>query len=169
MSLDTQVDQLRSLIAQRDEIDRQIGELLSGNHTAPAPEQIAETPSRPVAKKAAKRGGKDDGLVEKINQLHEKGLTIRDIAAKLGVSYGKVYARLDKHPKAAQPEPQAHAIAPRVEPMTQDQYANLQDAKFDKRFSTLTYASEHKIRPAEINAAIKSGDYQNYLDIRVPF
>ncbi|HEY5067502.1 MAG TPA: hypothetical protein VIJ04_22085 [Xanthobacteraceae bacterium] len=53
--------------------------------------------------------------------------------------------------------------------MTRDQYMELQDAKFDKHFSTLTYATAQKIRPAEINAVIKSTDYENYLDIRVPF
>jgi len=85
------------------------------------------------------------------------------------VSYSKVYARLNKHPKSGRSESQATTVAPRAEPMTRDQYMELQDAKFDKHFSTLTYATAQKIRPAEINAVIKSTDYENYLDIRVPF
>jgi Zinc knuckle len=55
---------------------------------------------------------------------------------------------------------------PREEPMTEAQYDKLRDDMFNKGFSTLIYSTANKIRPREINVAIRSTDYDDYLASR---
>jgi hypothetical protein len=51
--------------------------------------------------------------------------------------------------------------------MTPDQYDALRTAMHGRRFSSAEYALSKKIPPREVYAAIRSADYDDYLETRV--
>lgn len=58
-----------------------------------------------------------------------------------------------------------HASSPRV-PLTQEQYDTLREAMHDREFMSAKYALINKLSPAEVNAAVLSVSYENYLITR---
>lgn len=53
-----------------------------------------------------------------------------------------------------------------AEPLTREQYDQVRGAMFNRDFSSASFALSHKMSPAEVNAAIRSSDYQDYQDSR---
>lgn len=58
-----------------------------------------------------------------------------------------------------------HVPQPRVA-IGPDRYAMIHEAMHDKEFQSARYALINKLSPAEVNAAVRSKDYSEYLDIR---
>lgn len=59
---------------------------------------------------------------------------------------------------------ESSASASSKDPLTAEEYANLRSAMHDKEFQSARYALTHKLRPTEVNAAVVSKSYANYLD-----
>jgi hypothetical protein len=55
--------------------------------------------------------------------------------------------------------------APR-EPLSIEQYDDIRAAMHDREFQSGKYSLSHKLSPKEVNAAVRSSTYQNYLDSR---
>lgn len=51
-------------------------------------------------------------------------------------------------------------------PLTETQYVALRDALHDKDFTSLHYSRDNKLARWEVNQAIKSADYRDYLKSR---
>lgn len=60
---------------------------------------------------------------------------------------------------------QGHVPQPRVA-IGPDRYNMIREAMHDKEFQSARYALVNKLSPAEVNAAVRSKDYSEYLDIR---
>ena len=72
-----------------------------------------------------------------------------------------------KHKKNC-PERNVAPMPPRaeLEPLDEAQYDELRYAMHDREFQSAQYSLTHKLPPREVNAAIKSKDYEGYLDGR---
>ncbi len=57
-------------------------------------------------------------------------------------------------------------VAAKTKPLTGDEYDEVRDAMHDRDFSSAEYALSHKLPPREVNAAVRSTDYDDYLDNR---
>jgi hypothetical protein len=68
-----------------------------------------------------------------------------------------------KHPNNT-PEPTASTKA--SEPLFESEYDELREAMLDREFQSAKYALVHKLSPREVNAAVRSADYADYLDDR---
>lgn len=53
-----------------------------------------------------------------------------------------------------------------VPPLTADQYDELRDAMFEKDFQSMPYALTHKMSPKEVNLAVQTTSYADYLNKR---
>lgn len=63
-------------------------------------------------------------------------------------------------PKPEYQQPPSEAIGP-------DRYKAIREAMLDKEFMSGRYAMTNKLSPREVNAAVRSKDYSDYLEIRV--
>ena len=50
--------------------------------------------------------------------------------------------------------------------LTEEQYDDLRDAMHDREFQSARYSLVNKLPPKEVNAAIRSSDYDAYVDSR---
>lgn len=66
------------------------------------------------------------------------------------------FAGSDDSPEAPSP----------IEPLTSEQYGAIRSAMNDREFMSAKYALVNKLRPTEVNHAVRSSSYEHYLDIR---
>ena len=52
------------------------------------------------------------------------------------------------------------------DPLTAEQYGELRQNMLDREFQSARYALTRKLSPREINLAVRSANYQNYLETR---
>ncbi len=142
MTLENKIERTRELLAQRDEIDRELGELLGGSHEAPR-----ETRKETLKTTKKNAGGRKPGSVHLCSGCGKPGHSIRTCPKARG-----------QHPDNPKPEPTTE--------LTEDQYDELRDAMHDRDFMSAKYALTHKLSPREVNAAIRSTDYEDYLESR---
>lgn len=176
MSLNEKLDTIRELIAQRDEIDRQLESIIGGSlETLPLPKQTSTQPKergqRRQVSTGKRRGVGFEERTVKILELAAKGVKPQVIADKLGCSKQTVYNTITRKGggmstiRKGAPAPAA-TPAPDTKPLGVDQYDQLRAAMYDRDFSSAKYALTHRLSPREVNAAIRSSSYDDYIDNR---
>ncbi|AVT83641.1 hypothetical protein RPYSC3_47810 [Rhodopseudomonas palustris] len=50
--------------------------------------------------------------------------------------------------------------------MSEDQYNDLRDAMMDREFQSAAYSLTNDLHPREVNSAVRSTSYEDYLVIR---
>jgi hypothetical protein len=90
------VGQKESLQAQIAKIDTELGRFESGQPAAPAKSKPGQKPGRPAKAKPAKvkraaRGSVRAAIIELVKGAGESGITVKAIAAKLGMGYSRVF------------------------------------------------------------------------------
>lgn len=93
----------------------------------------------------------------------------REPCAECG-STGTRHFKTCSRPKGAAPtkafaSPDTSAEIPK-EPLTPDQYEKVRSEMHDRNFSTGQFSLINKMRPSEVNSAIRSEDYEDYLATR---
>jgi hypothetical protein len=169
MSLEEKLSQLRTLLAQRDDIDRQL-EAIIGHY---GPKQV-ETRQRKWHK-ADKRGKE---LQREITRDHAPGTKKQESyrfdefkAVPRGTPKPCCGSKGARHFKTCplNGKETIRTFAPEQpkkesSPLDGFQYEALRDAMHDRDFSSAEYALTNRLSPREVNAAIKSADYDDYLD-----
>ena len=69
-------------------------------------------------------------------------------------------------PNARGMHPDNPRSEPTSEPLDEDQYAELRDAMHDREFMSAKYSLTRKLPPREVNAAVRSTDYEDYFSSR---
>lgn len=99
----------------------------------------------------------------KVAELRNQGATVGEIAKKLGLGTATVSYHFTNLKKE-----EGGISTPRAasEPLTAEQYADLRSAMHDKEFQSASYSLTKKLRPAEVNNAVRSSGYRDYLESR---
>ncbi len=145
MELTTKIERVRELLAQRDEIDRELGDILGGSHDAPPTPRKESAKPRETPKKNV--GGRKAGSVHLCSGCGKQGHSIRTCPKARGM-----------HPDNPKPDVTIE--------IDEGQYEKLRDAMHDREFMSAKYALTNKLSPREVNAAIRSTDYEDYLESR---
>ncbi len=151
MTLEIKIERVRELLAQRDEIGRELGEILGGNLAAP-PAPRRETPKPEKKATPTKASGRP--------VAHTRG-TPKPCYGSTGARHFKT-CKLNGKPSTNN----ADATSSVGKDLTQEQYDELRDAMHDREFMSAKYALTHELSPREVNAAIRSTDYEDYLESR---
>jgi transposase-like protein len=85
------VEQKETLQAQVAQIDAQLNKFGTGEPAVQAKATPAPKPIRPAKAKRAARGAVKAAIVELLKGAGASGITVRDISAKLGVNYNRVF------------------------------------------------------------------------------
>lgn len=141
MTLTEKIERVRELLARRDEVERELAELLGGS-VADVPSAPANAPKpKAVTPKAAKSvDGKRQVTCKKCGKQGHIAKTCTAVVPTFG----------DK--------------AQLTTKLTNQQYDEVRDAMRDREFMSGQYSLTHKLPPREVNAAIRSADYKEYLD-----
>jgi len=134
-------------------------------------------PKRSKGKKGSPNKSRYDGddarRNEDILQALSKGEKPGQIAKRFGVSASTVYqikyrsktdfAKAQRATREVQGKPEER---PASKPLDGFQYEALRDAMHDRGFSSAEYALTNRLSPREVNAAIKSTDFDDYIEHR---
>jgi DNA-binding CsgD family transcriptional regulator len=192
MSLEEKLGQIRTLLAQRDRIDEQL-EAIIGHYGAKPPADNTDAIAKKLNREALaghmpkatgrkdendtpnknRYSGGDARRNEEIMQALLKGKKPREVAKQFKVSVPTVYnikarsktvhAQAQRATREAQAEPEVRPVS---KELSTDQYDALRRVMFDRHFSSAEYALTVKLSPREVNTAIRSADYDDYLAIR---
>lgn len=109
-----------------------------------------------------------DELKDRIRDMRDHEMTTTEIAEKLAIELDwdveetkkEVERVMSRHASRVIEQKAGAAIGP-------DRFKAIRDAMHGRDFSSAAYALTNKLSPKEVNAAVRSTDYTNYLDIRV--
>lgn len=132
-------------------------------------------PNADTRKEVEENSALSPEIRERIKDMREKDMTSTEIArelfAELDMDFEAMKVEVQKvTPRGADKynakKEEETAAETRVEPLTPEQYADVRSAMNDREFQSAQYSLVNKLRPSEVNAAIKSDNYQSYLDGR---
>ena len=155
MTLNEKIERVRELLSRRDEIETELSELLGGSVAEVSAPRVNTPKAKAPASKETNRskppknvGGRKVGSVHLCSGCGKQGHSIRTCPEARG-----------QHPDNPKPDTTS-------EPLDEDQYAELRDAMHDREFMSARYSLTHKLPPREVNAAIRSTDYEDYFASR---
>lgn len=135
MDFNERLARIKALLAERDEIDQQLAEMLVAG---PKPISIRD---KAVSKK--QKVGRSGGCSECGSRGRHFKTCTRSGA------------------------PNLEALTPKeTRSLTENEYAALRDAMNDRDFMSAKYALTHRLSPREVNIAVRSLDYEDYLNDR---
>lgn len=109
-----------------------------------------------------------DELKERIQDMRDRDMTTteisRDLAAELDWDVDETKREVEK--VMSRHAQRVNETRSGTEAMELDQYKVLRGAMHDRDFSSAQYALSHKIPPKEVNAAVRSKNYDDYLENR---
>lgn len=139
MDINEKIGRVRDLIAQRDQVDAELEGLLGGAPPASAPRK--DTIAKAKMRKAGRFGTK--ACCGSTGSRHFK-------------TCSQSGSRDVQNLTPAREAPKTEALGP-------DRYEAIRTAMHDRDFSSVQYALTNRYSPREVNAVIKSVDYDDYL------
>jgi hypothetical protein len=175
MTLNDRIAQFRTLISQRDDIDRQIAELLGDAAlSVPATREPRQKRSKGAKKAPKQKQPRKMGKTrERVIELRLKGLNPRLIAEKIGLSESAVKYHIAKDAgsdtsgwasKKRKGEA-SEATSPAASPtLTADEFDELKYLQQIGDLSSKQFAETKRVPLAQVNRAIASASYEDYLN-----
>ena len=98
--------------------------------------------------------------------MRDQEMTTSEIATELAFELEMDVDALKKEVEKIMSRGAERGTRREIEPITKDQYAGLRSAMHDRDFQSGQYASENRVPLAEVNAAVRSRSYDDYLATR---
>jgi hypothetical protein len=153
MSLEEKLNQLRTLLAKRDDIDRQL-EAIIGHYGATPPADRSDTVADKLNREALSGYAPKNDRKGKAKRV--KGTRVCKVCGKPG------------HMAKTCPTARGAAPIPRTEPksrrLTEDQFDQLKHLQAIGDLSSHEFAAESGTALSEVNRAITSRSYEEYCD-----